>query len=102
MLKKIYKILHEFSLDRREVLHRNDADSVSAWIQRTKDEECSRKLVRFVKFQGETSSYNLRPDDFMLILLSDAQLIGAQQFCGPKKEVCMDSTHGYESVMSSS
>jgi len=44
--------------------------------------------VRFVKFQGETStSYNLRSDDFLLVLASDAQLIGAQRFCGPRKEV---------------
>jgi len=29
-----------------------------------------------------------------LIIATDAQLIGAKQFCGPMKEICMDSTHG--------
>jgi len=39
----------------------------------------------------------LRDDDFMLTIASDAQLVGTKAFCGPMKEVCMDSTQGMNS-----
>jgi len=93
--KDLHNITRDFGIDKGEVLYRNDADSVAAWIEKTKLDPQTQDLVRFVKFQGEmSSSYNLRSDDFVLVIASDAQLIGARQFCGPGKEVCLDSTHG--------
>ena len=65
-------------------------------MDRTKKHDSqTANLVRFVKFQGEIDSlYNLHNNDFMLIIASDPQLIGAHQFCGPGKAACLDSTHG--------
>ena len=91
-------ISHEFGIYRNEVRHKNDADSVAAWIEQTRQDQSTRNLVRLVKFQGETSSFaSLKEDDFMLILATDAQLVGANKLCGPMKEICLDSTHGLNS-----
>ena len=35
------------------------------------------QLVQFAKFQGESSYTSLKPDDLMLVIASDARLIGA-------------------------
>jgi len=45
-----------------------------------------------VKFQGEEDDSGLKADDFMLILMSEAQLPGLKQFC---VETCtLESTYG--------
>lgn len=96
--KDLRNISRDFGIDRRETMHQNDADSVAAWVERTKKDSATENLVRFVKFQGEKCSRGiLRKDDFMLIVASDAQLIGARQLCRPMKELCLDSTHGLNS-----
>lgn len=87
----------EFGINKKEMLHTNDADSVAAWIEITKQDPATRNLVRFIKFQGETGAYNLGADDFILVLASDAQLVAAQTFCTPNCAVCLDSTHGLNS-----
>jgi MULE transposase domain len=92
--KDLVNISHAFGINRGAVLHINDADSVAAWVNRTRQEASSRNLVRLIIYQGETSVLNLKPEDFMLVLASDAQVIGARQFCGPNREICLDSTHG--------
>jgi len=76
------------------VRHKNDADSVAAWVAHTKQQEATCNIVRFCKFQGEDSDYNLNKMDFMLVIASDSQLIAGKQFCAPMHEICMDSTHG--------
>lgn len=93
----LLNITREFGINKGQVMHQNDADSVAAWIHRTQQEPSSKNLVRLIKFQGETSPLNLQPEDFMLVLASDAQIIGARQFCRPNHEVCLDSTHGMNS-----
>ena len=95
--KDLANVAQEFGISRKEIFIQNDADSVAAWIAGTKAQAATKNLVRFVKFQGEPSPYNLPTEDFMLIIASDAQLLGAKQFCGPMHEVCMDSTHGLNS-----
>ena len=93
--KDMHNIAHEFGINKGEVLHKNNAESVAAWAERSKADPSTRNTVRLLKFQGEASAdYNLNEEDFMLVIATDAQLIGAKQFCGPMKEICMDSTHG--------
>jgi len=93
--KDLHNIERDFGIDSGEVWHRNDADSVAAWIEHTKLDSKTQNFVRYVKFQGETEvAYKLNCDDFILVLASDAQLIGARQFCGPGRAACLDSTHG--------
>ena len=93
--KDMNNIAHEFGINRDRMLHKNDADSVAGWIERTRQDATTANLVRFVKFQGDEASVaGLGQDDFMLVLATDAQLVCARQFCGPMKELCMDSTHG--------
>ena len=95
--KDVHNIAHEFWTNKGKVLHKNDADGVAAWIERTKLDVSTQNLIRLVKFQGESLTYSLRDDDFMLTIASDAQLVGTKAFCGPMKEVCMDSTQGMNS-----
>ena len=93
--KDMHNIAHEFGINKGEVLHKNNAESVAAWAERSKADPSTRNTVRLLKFQGEASAdYNLNEEDFMLVITTDAQLIGVKQFCGPMKEICMDSTHG--------
>src|SRR5262249_13409215 len=39
----------------------------------------------------------LRMDDFMLVIMSSAQVSGLRKFAGQNKEVALDSTHGTNS-----
>ena len=36
----------------------------------------------------------MKDEEFVMVIASDAQLRGAKQFCGPGRELCMDSMHG--------
>ena len=91
--KDLTNISRDFGLNQKQVFHKNDADSVAAWVEHTRMDPVTKSLVRYVKFQGEDSSC-LPTADFMLVVASDAQLLGARQFCAPMRPVCMDSTHG--------
>jgi len=74
------------------VLHKNDADSVAAWV--AQQQQGGQNIVRFIKFQGEDSIRGLKSDDFMLVLMANVQIVGLHQFAGLMKEVALDSTHG--------
>jgi len=88
--KDLSNITRDFGFNRKEVMHQNDADSVAAWVENTRTHPTTRSLVRFVKFQGEDSAYSLlTPNDFMMVIASDAQLLGGRQFCAPTHPVCM-------------
>src|SRR6218665_21201 len=93
----LVNIVRKFGIQKDKVQYKNDAHSVAAWIHSTRQQLSSKNLVRFIKFQGESAAVNLKSEDFMLVLASDAQIIGARQFCGPNQEVCLDSTHGMNS-----
>lgn len=68
-----------------------------AWVHYTQQEPSSKNSAWLIMFQGETSPVNIKSEDFMLILASDAQITGARQFCGPSREICLDSTHATNS-----
>ena len=88
-------ITNEFGINRDIVLHANDADSVAAWVQLTKNDTTTANLVRYVKFQNEEdTTYGLSKDEFVLIIMSDAQVTATKKFAGPMKEIALDSTHG--------
>lgn len=88
--KDLYNISKEFRIAKEHQLHSNDAESVAIWVERNKNQ------VRFVKWQGEGSTEGgaLKMEDFMLVLMSEAQLAALNKFGGPLREVAMDSTHG--------
>ena len=90
--KDIQNIKRDFNISRGEVLHKNDADSVAAWV--AQQQEGGQNIVRFIKFQGEEGTRGLNSDDFMLVLMANVQVVGLHQFAGPMKEVALDSTHG--------
>ena len=92
--KDLQNVTRDFNIDRNAPIYKNDADSVAAWITRMKETEGSETLVRYIKFQGQEDDSGLKADDFMLILMSEAQLAGLMQFCGPMKQAALDSTHG--------
>ena len=87
-------IVRDFNLSSSVTRCQNDADSVAAWIEQNKlDGE--RSIVRYVKFQGEADTVRgLSADDFMLVLMSEAQIVALLNLYRPLKEVAMDSTHG--------
>ena len=66
-------ITRDFNLSKGITHCANDADSVATWVaQNQKDGDQS--LVRYIKFQGEPDEeYGLLADDFMLIIMSEAQ-----------------------------
>lgn len=76
-----------------DIQHSNDAESVAAWIVRDRASG-DASIVRYSKFQGETGDSRLHANDFMLVIMSAAQVAGLRQFGGRGKEVALDSTHG--------
>ena len=89
---KIYKTLH-VNLDWQEAQYANDADSVAAWV--VNQQGSPDPMVRYVKFPGaEDTERGLAEHDFMLVIMSAAQVAGLQQLYRPTKEVALDSTHG--------
>ena len=89
----LQNISHTFGVHRHQTLHKNDADSVAAWVEHTRQQTSTQNLVRYIKHQGDQSHYKLKDEEFVMVIASDAQLIGAKQFCGPGRDPCMDSTH---------
>ena len=49
--KDMDNIKCNFNISREAVLHKNDADSVAAWV--TEQQEGGQNIVRFIKFQGD-------------------------------------------------
>jgi len=90
--KDMQNIKRDFNISRGEVLHKNDAESVAAWVAQQQDG--GHNIVRFIKFQGEEGARGLKSDDFMLVLIANVQIVGLRQFAGPMKEIALDSTHG--------
>jgi len=87
-------IVRDFNLTRGTTYSANDADSVAAWISHNKLDG-DRSMVRYIKFQGDGDEVRgLAADDFMLVIISEAQIAGLNQLFRPMKEVAMDSTHG--------
>lgn len=87
-------ITRDFNLSKGITHCTNDADSVAAWVA-LNQRNGEQSLVRYIKFQGESDEeHGLSADDFMLVIMSEAQIAGLQQLYHPKKEVAMDSTHG--------
>jgi len=85
--KDLQNISHTFGVHRHQTLHKNNADSVAAWVEHTRQQTCTQNLVRYIKYQGEQSHYKLKDEEFVMVIASDAQLIGAKQFCGPGHEL---------------
>ena len=87
-------IMCDFNLSKGVRICANDADSVAAWIEQNRADG-DRSMVRYIKFQGsEDEERSLRADDFVLIIMSEAQIAVLQQLYKPNDEVAMDSTHG--------
>ena len=87
-------ICRDFNIHAGARLCANDADSVAAWVelQRADGDSC---MVRYVKFQGvHDETRSLSANDFMLVIISEAQIAGVQNVYKPGCEVAMDSTHG--------
>ena len=84
-------IMRDFHLG--DVLHKNDADSVRAWVEAAKQGGDEWNIVRYIKFQEEESSHGLHLNDFMLVIMTEVQRNLLQLF-GPGKINCVDSTHG--------
>lgn len=76
-----------------DIQYNNDADSVAAWIIRDRDKG-EESIVRYSKFQGDTAEERLNENDFMLVIMSPAQVAGLRLFGRRGKEVALDSTHG--------
>lgn len=90
-------ILRDFNLSRGVTYHANDADSVAAWVAQNQADG-DRSMVRFVKFPGaEDVENNLTADDFVLVIMSEAQIAALQQSYRQMSEIAMDSTHGTNS-----
>ena len=78
-----------------EQFHRNDMESMAAWIEHKRNGAMDTDLVkRFVKFQGDTSTSGLSEDDFILIRISEPQVDVLKKFCRPYQVVVLDSTQG--------
>ena len=90
----LHSIAMRFGVSRREVLHKDDAQSVAAWVEHTKTSPFGQNQVRYVKFQGEAGQFGLGEQDFMLVIMNDIQVAWLKHFGGPMKEVALDSTHG--------
>ena len=87
-------ITRDFHLATSVMRCANDADSVAAWVQQDQLNG-QHSLVRYAKFQGAQDNVTgLADDDFMLVIMSEAQTAGLLQLYRPLKEVAMDSTHG--------
>ena len=87
--------MRDFNITRGDVYDKNDADSVAAWIECTRSDEFDNNIVRFVKFQGESSPAGvlLETNDFMLVIISNIQ-VAWMKFGNRMQEVALDSTHG--------
>lgn len=90
--KDLHNIIREFGIVDNTMLHSNDADSVAAWVDR--QTEGGTSMVRFVKYQHEDCMWDLRRDDFMLVLMSDVQSKALHTFSAQQHIVSLDSTHG--------
>ena len=53
----------------RDQLHPNDADSVATWVVRNPN------LCRYIKWQTDPALDGLRDEDFMLVIMTDMQVI---------------------------
>jgi len=52
-------------------------------------------LVRYIKSQVDTDEVrSLAADNFLFVIMSEAQTAGVQQLFSPLNEVAMDLTHG--------
>lgn len=89
--KDLFNIEQQFKLRSEAVRHSNDYVSVESWIN---EMESTGGVVRFYKAQGDILETNneLKTDDFILIIMNDAQIEMLNQF--GKNCVCLDSTHG--------
>jgi len=54
-------IKRDFNISRGAVLHKNDADSVAAWV--TEQQEGGQNIVRFIKFQGDVRFIKFQGDE---------------------------------------
>jgi len=87
-------IVRDFNLSRGVRVCANDADSVAAWVEQNR-QDGDRSLVRYIKFQGSVDEQrDLAADDFMLVIMTEAQIAVLKQLYKPNHEVAMDSTHG--------
>ena len=48
----LQNISHTFGVHRHQTLHKNDADSVAAWVEHTRQQTSTQNLVRYIKYQG--------------------------------------------------
>ena len=88
----LQNITRDYGLARGIMQHANDAESVAAWVA---NQQTGDPMVRYVKFPGEEDKERgLSGQDFMLIIMSAAQIAGLNQLYRPMCEVALDSTHG--------
>lgn len=93
--KDINNIKTCYNIDIREgCRHKEDAVSVSMWVQECK--EASFNPVLFFKGQGEElTNCNLNKEDFCLIFMNSTQISLLKKF--GTKILCIDGTHGLNS-----
>ena len=92
--KYLQNIAVSFGISRGERLHKDDAESVAAWVEKIRSGPLQQNLVRYVKYQGEECQLGIGRDDFMLVIMSDIQVTWVKKFGGAMKELALDSTHG--------
>jgi len=66
--KDLQNISHTFGVHRHQTLHKNDADSVAAWVEHTRQQTSTQNLVRYIKHQGDQSHYKLKDEEFVRLL----------------------------------
>jgi hypothetical protein len=90
--KDLFNIEKLYNLN-NSVRHSSDYVSVEAWISEIQENVCD-SVIRFYKGQGQLNSpyCELRTEDFLLIIMNDAQLETLKKYGSDC--ICIDSTHG--------
>jgi hypothetical protein len=90
--KDLFNIEKLYNLN-NSVRHSSDYVSVEAWISEIQENVCD-SVIRFYKGQGQLDSpyCELRTEDFLLIIMNDAQLETLKKYGSDC--ICIDSTHG--------
>jgi hypothetical protein len=90
--KDLFNIEKLYNLN-NYVRHSSDYVSVEAWISEIQENVCD-SVIRFYKGQGQLDSpyCELRTEDFLLIIMNDAQLETLKK--NGSDCICIDSTHG--------
>lgn len=89
--KDLNNIEQSFNLRCHERKHENDVESVRIWVSELNDEE-SKPFAFFKGLGQENVEKGLEKNDYILIIMTDAQSEILKKFGGDC--ICVDGTHG--------